>query len=429
MNLLKNTTLFNIASNTFFQLVSKVITMTITFVLTLIISREYGSYGYGLFTLFQSFPVLFYMVADFGLNAIGTREISKNLNQINQIFNNVLFLRIFLSLVLILISALATLVLYDDPNIRYGLILGSLIIVTQSLVSTTNIIFQVKLRYDLSSLSNVISYLFLLVTVLLLVKFKIDIAILNFVYVIASFISFGINIYLLQKFQIRVDLQLSKTYIKELAFMSWPLGLMFIFSQINFKADSVLLSLLKLPDLGLNNLQTVGVYGLPYKIFEVMLVMPTFIMNATYPVLLDSFNLNKEKFKNNFRKTLVTMSALGVVVSLFGYFFIDYFVSYDLIKNIFGADFYLSKQILLILITGIFVFFITQPLSWFLVIIDKQKLLPGIYFVSAVFNVSLNFYLIPKYSFIASSYLTWLSEIVVLVFLIFFTLKYWPKNA
>jgi O-antigen/teichoic acid export membrane protein len=429
MNLLKNTTLFNIASNTFFQLVSKVITMTITFFLTLIISREYGSYGYGLFTLFQSFPVLFYMVADFGLNAIGTREISKNLNQINQIFNNVLFLRIFLSLVLILISALATLVLYDDPNIRYGLILGSLIIVTQSLVSTTNIIFQVKLRYDLSSLSNVISYLFLLVTVLLLVKFKIDIAILNFVYVIASFISFGINIYLLQKFQIRVDLQLSKTYIKELAFMSWPLGLMFIFSQINFKADSVLLSLLKLPDLGLNNLQTVGVYGLPYKIFEVMLVMPTFIMNATYPVLLDSFNLNKEKFKNNFRKTLVTMSALGVVVSLFGYFFIDYFVSYDLIKNIFGADFYLSKQILLILITGIFVFFITQPLSWFLVIIDKQKLLPGIYFVSAVFNVSLNFYLIPKYSFIASSYLTWLSEIVVLVFLIFFTLKYWPKNA
>jgi O-antigen/teichoic acid export membrane protein len=429
MNLLKNTTLLNIASNTFFQLVSKVITMTITFFLTLIISREYGSYGYGLFTLFQSFPVLFYMVADFGLNAIGTREISKNLNQINQIFNNVLFLRIFLSLVLILISALATLVLYDDPNIRYGLILGSLIIVTQSLVSTTNIIFQVKLRYDLSSLSNVISYLFLLVTVLLLVKFKIDIAILNFVYVVASFISFGINIYLLQKFQIRVDLQLSKTYIKELAFMSWPLGLMFIFSQINFKADSVLLSLLKLPDLGLNNLQTVGVYGLPYKIFEVMLVMPTFIMNATYPVLLDSFNLNKEKFKNNFRKTLVTMSALGVVVSLFGYFFIDYFVSYDLIKNIFGADFYLSKQILLILITGIFVFFITQPLSWFLVIIDKQKLLPGIYFVSAVFNVSLNFYLIPKYSFIASSYLTWLSEIVVLVFLIFFTLKYWPKNA
>jgi len=140
MDFLKNRTIKSIASNTFFQLISKVITMTITFTLTIIISREYGSYGYGLFTLFQSFPVLFYMIADFGLNAIGTREISKNLKEINKIFNNVLFLRIFLSLFLVLVSIVATLYLYDDVNVRYGLILGALIIVSQTLVSTTNII-------------------------------------------------------------------------------------------------------------------------------------------------------------------------------------------------------------------------------------------------------------------------------------------------
>jgi len=65
MDVLKSKTLKLVASNTIFQLISKVITMTITFGLTILISREYGSYGYGLFTLFQSFPVLFYMIADF----------------------------------------------------------------------------------------------------------------------------------------------------------------------------------------------------------------------------------------------------------------------------------------------------------------------------------------------------------------------------
>lgn len=429
MDFLKNRTIKSIASNTFFQLISKVITMTITFTLTIIISREYGSYGYGLFTLFQSFPVLFYMIADFGLNAIGTREISKNLKEINKIFNNVLFLRIFLSLFLVLVSIVATLYLYDDVNVRYGLILGALIIVSQTLVSTTNIIFQIKLRYDLSSVSNVISYIFLLVSVLLLVSNKVDVAILNFIYVLASFIAFGINIYLLKRFDVRVDLNISREYIKELVLMSWPLGLMFIFSQINFKADSIMLSLLKLPDLGLNNIQSVGVYGLPYKIFEVLLVVPTFIMNSTYPALLDSYNLNIKKFKDNFIKTVAVMSVVGGLVSLLGYLFINQFLTFEIIESIFGPEFTYSKQLLLILFSGIFVFFITQPLSWFMVIRDKQKILPLIYAISAIFNVSMNYYLIPKYSFIASAYLTWISEGIILILLVIFTFKYWPRNV
>jgi len=235
--------------------------------------------------------------------------------------------------------------------------------------------------------------------------------------------------YLLKRFEIKLDLNISGSYAKELLLMSWPLGLMFIFSQINFKADSILLSVLKLPDLGLNNIQAVGVYGLSYKIFEVMLVVPTFIMNATYPILLDSYNLNLKKFKESFLKTIYVMLGLGVGISVIGYFGVKYLITPELIEKVFTADFDISKQVLMILLTGIFIFFVTQPLSWFLVIRDKQKILPFVYGISALFNVSLNYYLIPKYSFIASSYLTWLSELVTLILLSFFTLKYWPRNA
>jgi O-antigen/teichoic acid export membrane protein len=117
------------------------------------------------------------------------------------------------------------------------------------------------------------------------------------------------------------------------------------------------------------------------------------------------------------------------VVSVIGYFGVKYLITPELIEKVFTADFDISKQVLMILLTGIFIFFVTQPLSWFLVIFDKQKILPLIYGISALFNVSLNYYLIPKYSFIASSYLTWLSELVTLILLSFFTLKYWPRNA
>ena len=425
----KKSSLKIIASNTFFQLVSKVITMTITFFLTFLISKNYGSYGYGLFTLFQSFPAVFYIISDFGLNAIGAKEISRNFKEINKIFNNILAIRLLISMVLILLSILISFYLYDDVNIRFGLALGSFIIMAQSLVSTTNIIFQIKLRYDLSSLTNVISYIFLLVTCLFLVYSKSDIAVINLVYVLSAFVAFSMNIYLLKKFDISLDLKFSREYFKDLFLMSWPLGLMFVFSQINFKADSILLSILKLPNFGLTNIQTVGVYGLPYKIFEVILVVPTFVMNSAYPLLLDNYNLNLPKFKREFTRLVLYMFIIGAGISILGYILIENLLSINLINNYFTRDFAVSKEILLILISGISVFFVTQPLSWFLVIRDRQKNLPLIYLISAIFNVGLNYILIPQFSFYASAYLTWASEILILLLLLYYCHRYWPKDA
>ena len=419
----------SIASNTLFQLISKVITMTITFGLTFLISKNYGSYGYGLFTIFQSFPAVFYIISDFGLNAIGAREISKNFKEVNKIFNNILAIRIFISMVLIVITILASLFLYSDVNIRFGLALGSFIIISQALVSTTNIIFQIKLRYDLASVTNVISYAFLLIFCLVLIHYKADVSIINLMYVLASFVTFALNMYLLKKFDISLDLKFSKEYFKDLMIASWPLGLMFIFSQVNFKADSILLSLMKLPDLGLSNIQTVGVYGLPYKMFEVLLVIPTFIMNSTYPVLLDSYNLNINRFKREFKKLILYMFIIGISVSFFGYIFVDNFLTYEIINYYFSNDFGYSKELLLILISGISVFFISQPLSWFLVIREKQKYLPLIYFISAVFNVGMNYLLIPYFSFYASAYLTFISEFLILIILSIYCYRFWPKNA
>lgn len=419
----------SIASNTLFQLVSKVITMTITFGLTFLISRDYGSYGYGLFTIFQSFPAVFYIISDFGLNAIGAREVSKNFKEINKIFNNILAIRILISMVLIIVTILLSLLVYPDTNIRFGLALGSFIIVSQALVSTTNIIFQVKLRYDLASITNVISYLFLLIVCLVLLNFKVDVSIINLMYVLASFLTFVLNVYLLKRFNISLDLKFSREYFKDLMIASWPLGLMFVFSQINFKADSILLSVMELPKLGLSNIQTVGVYGLPYKMFEVLLVLPTFIMNSTYPVLLDSYNLNLTRFKKEFKKLLLYMFIIGIAVSFTGYVFVDRFLSYEIINTYFSTDFGYSKELLLILISGISVFFISQPLSWFLVIREKQKVLPFIYLVSAIFNVGMNYLLIPYFSFFASAYLTFISEILILSILSIYCYRFWPKNA
>lgn len=411
-----------IASNTFYQLISKLITMTITFGLSIYISIVYGSEGYGYFTLLQSLPAIFYIVADFGLNAISAREISKKSKNIEDIFANILFLRLVIGILGVILCLILTFVLYDDPSLRFGLALGSLIIISQSLLMSTNMVFQIKLKYDLSSISNVIGYLFILVASLYLIGNSSDLAYVNFMYVLGGLISLIINLNLIYTRFVKVKFTFEKKIIKYLLIESWPLGLMFLFSQINFRADSILLSILSLPERFGTNLQAVGVYSFPYKIFEVILVIPTFMMNSTYPLLLEKYQKSVEEFNDFFKKILSSFTKIGVLLTLLVIILVFLVENFNLISAYFNPEFVGSSQVLLSLSIGLVFFFISQPLAWLFVIKEKQKYLPLFYFVASVLNVSLNFYLIPIYGYFASAYLTWISELIILI-LLYFTAK------
>ena len=352
-----------IASNTFYQLLSKVVTMTITFGLSIYISHKYGSEGYGYFSIMQSLPALFYIIADFGLNAVSAREISKNTKKIEEIFSNILFLRLVISIFGVIACLILSFALYSDEKLRFGLALASLVIVSQSLLMTTNLIFQIKLKYDLSSLSNIIGYIFILFGSLYLIEQKSDLAYVNFLYILGGFISVGINLLIIYRRYVKFNFSFERKYLKYLILETWPLGLMFLFSQINFRADSILLSVLKLPENFGSNLQAVGVYSFPYKIFEVLLVVPTFMMNSAYPLILEKYREDEEYFKNFFRKNLSMFFLTGVVMTILGYIGIFLLENFQVIETYFKGEFINSLSILRILFIGLFIFFLSQPFS------------------------------------------------------------------
>lgn len=411
-----------VASNTFYQLISKVITMTITFGLSILISLKYGSEGYGYFSILQSLPALFYIIADFGLNAISAREISKNVKRIEEVFSNILFLRLIISILGVIFCLLISYFLYSDENLRFGLALASLIIISQSLIITTNIIFQIKLKYDLSSISNIIGYVFILIGSLYLVEKNADLAYLNFLYVIGGFITVFINLLIIYRKFVKINFKFERSYLKFLLIESWPLGLMFLFSQINFRADSILLSILNLPSSFGTNLQAVGVYSFPYKIFEVVLVVPTFMMNSTYPLILEKYKLGEEAFKKFFQKTISLFFLTGIFITMLGFFGIYLLETFKILEYSFNGEFIDSINILKILFVGLVIFFLSQPFSWIFVVKEKQKYLPFFYFLAAILNLSLNYFLIPIYGYYASSFITWISELLILI-LLFSTAK------
>jgi O-antigen/teichoic acid export membrane protein len=418
----KHTTTQKIAANTLYQMVGKVISMTITIAATMIITRMYGKEGYGAFNLMQSFPALFFIVVDFGINAIAVKELSQNFAQAQKFLGNILGIRIVLTLLFMTILGLALLFFPYDQNLKLGIYLSLTLILTQALYSTTNIIFQVKLRYDLSTIGYIAGSLVVLVLVLVMSYTKTNVIWVNFSYVIGGIVTFIINAGFMRSLGIKIKgVYFHKKFWRHILTQTLPLGLMFIFSQINFKADTIILSVHKLPAwIGLNNTESVAIYGLPYKIFEVSLVIPTFFMNSVYPVLVRHMLVGKNKLKNTFFKSFGALSLCGLFVGSTGILLAPF-----IIKILGGGAFGESVSVLKILLAGLIIFFITQPLAWLIVTLDKQKYLPFIYLTSAIFNLTANFIFIPKYSFYASSVITIISELIILVLLALAAKRAW----
>ena len=426
-----------ISANTLYQLIGKFFTMLVTVGITLSINYVYkdnnAPYVLGNFTLMQSFPAFFFVIVDFGINAIATKHLSTNWKDATHYLQNILVIRVLFSTLIIILVSLVLYFLPYSADLRFGIQLGMLLLLTQSIYATLNIIFQVKLRYDLANLGLVIGYVFILLSagyLLFISPFSnstVNITYVNFAYVFAGIITIALNYYFIKKFQLKLRPLLDTQLCKNLFKASLPIGLMFVFSQINFKSDALLLSVLDLPSTyGLNNVETVGVYGLAYKIFEVALVLPTFIMNALFPIYVQKFNKGREEFLDIFSKSIWVLGGFGLFVALGGIIFAPLIIR---ILSFGNFESYASAVPLMrILMGGIFIFYITQPLSWLLVTLDKQIYLPYIYAISALFNFVTNLVFIPRYSFFASSILTWISELLILVLLIIAARYSWKQK-
>ena len=76
-----------------------------------------------------------------------------------------------------------------------------------------------------------------------------------------------------------------------------------------------------------------------------------------------------------------------------------------------------------ILVMGSFAFFVSAPISWIILIEQKQKTLPIIYGLALSFNVILNLIFIPKYDYIAAGAITVITECLVVLMLMFVVRK------
>lgn len=401
-----------IGANTGAQIAARGVTTFSTLLVTLLVTHNLSRADWGAFVTITSYVALFYVISDFGLNGIVTRELVSNKEKIPKYFFNLVALRVILSIITVFL-ALATLSFTGHSSlIKFGIIIALINVLTLSLFNSAVAIFQTKLRYDQAAVADISGSVVTLVLTYLFI-----ISGLNIIFVVIAFVLGGavrafISLTLSSFPSILFKFEPSPKLWRYLLITSLPIGLTLLFSQFAANIDKQIIYLANYdPKLNLNNEVSVGIYGLAYRVFEFGIILPAFFVNSVYPLLIRDKKKDINLVIKNFFKYGKVLLGLGFLATLVVFIFSPFIVS------IFG-EFSESSQTLRLLSISYPLFFITPLIMWTSITLGKEKMLPVIYGFAALFNLAANLYFVPKFGFNSAAIITVVTEVIILVWII-----------
>ena len=387
--------LSTIFSNTLAQLVAKFFGAGLTFLTTIVIIRLSGTTLFGNLTKALALIAIGFTIIDFGINAVAVRNFARTRDLVTG-FGDLLILRLSLSIFVVI---LLNLLLWFMPGSYNGQIisifwLGSLSILFQGVFTSCNAIFQFRENYWYSTISIVMGTTF---GAALTYYFALNNpTISNFLLAnTLGYIAMSLASLSMVKIPLR-SLRPSLSRLKSLLTAALPLGIILLASVFASKLDNIVLGIYR-------SSSELGEYGFAYRIFDVILVLPVFIMNAAYPRLVKETATNSSLL---IRRISVLMLTSGVMIATLSYLLAPYLL---LIR----PELTLSVLSLRLLVLSLPLFFLTAPLMWQRITQRRESSLLKIYLAAALINVTLNLVFTPTHGVTAAAIITGLTELFI----------------
>lgn len=399
-----------VAYNTVVQIAGRLLGLAITLVTVNFIANHLivdGSAlrGYGQYTIIFTYVSIVGSAADFGLFTLLVREISgKNQREAGELAGNALAFR----LLLFAITFLVFLILYQFlpylPIVKQGIIIGVVIAFSMLCSQIIATVFQANMLADRIVVSETAGKLFTAIGTIAVLKMGYGLMSVVLINLLGQLLIFVISFLLVRKLvtiKLRLDFSLWRRFLPQFG----TIALINLLALVHFKTDMLLLTFFK-------SESEVGIYGVAYKLLEVILVIPSIFATNLLPVLsavmLDGRREDASQILKRSSSILFVIAAFLVVA----------LVAFAPLAIVFitQPDFLLAVAPLRILMLSIVFVFITTLLSQAIIASRDQGVLVRGYLLAVVVNVLLNLYAIPRYSYIGAASVTVITELVLLAY-------------
>jgi O-antigen/teichoic acid export membrane protein len=192
---------------------------------------------------------------------------------------------------------------------------------------------------------------------------------------------------------------------------TWPMAIALGLGTIAFRIDTIILSLIKGQD-------AVGIYGVPYKIIDILITIPNIFMGLVLPIISIYIISNRRRLIRVLQKSFDAMAVVGfyilMIISLLAPF---------IINLVAGSGFVASTTPLRYLAFAICAVFIGMPMPYLLVAAKKQKQLIWRNLFLLFVNIILNLILIPSLSYNGAAIATLVAETISAIFTFYLAWK------
>jgi len=391
-------TLKRASRNSVWLLASNIVVKLIGTYTAVAVARYLGDVGLGQYSFAVAFVSFFAIFANFGFDALLTRDIAKNKDETQRYVGNISSIKILLSLITMLILFIVSFLIDKPMVIRILLWVFGLDIIINALKGTISSALQGHEIIKYTAISQIFEKAIWALVLIFIIRMDLGITSIAFGTMITTIIG-SIYLFLIYKKRLgKIVLLSDKKFWKKLFIQAWPFTLTGIFLLIYWKIDLVMLSFYQTD-------AVVGWYSAAYRLLELLMIAPVVLMTPLYPVFSRLAKFDKAKLKDTFklavRYLLILMIPIVFGVMLLG----DKIILY-----IYGKQFVNSVIALKILIFATLFAFINYPFLMLLNSMGEQKRGTFQTGISAVLNILLNLILIPMFSYIGASITTVIAE-------------------
>jgi len=393
--------LSSISKNTFKTLFRQVIGVLIQLFSVVIIARNLGVEGNGLYGIAILLPTFMSLLFSFGLNSSNIYLIGKKQYSLTTVYSSVILISIIIILIAMFCGFFSIYFFNTSlfPNVDFDILLIALCIFPFSFFYLLHLSFLQAIE-DFSSY-NIVSLvrpILFFCVILLLYYFKYltlrNVILLSFV---NSLISSFIATYFVYRKNFNFKIKaISKKYIIHALTYGFKSHITNLVAFINYRADMFLLNIFSTPI-------DVGIYYIGIQIVERMWILSSSMSTVLFPRFVKLQNDSKTRvllITKAFRIVFLLTLLISILLIITGYY---------LIELIFGKQYIDSYVAIIILIPGVVFGAGSRILANSIAAKGKPELNMYTSLIAMVLNIFLNILFIPIYGFLGAALATSIS--------------------
>ncbi len=382
---------------------SQLVSSICGFIWTILIARYLGVSDYGILGFAISFTGLLFITMDFGINSHIVRHVATEYESASKYLGNAIPLKSIFSISTFIIAILILFLMgYNEITIIVT-VLFILETVIKTMCGTMDGVLMAFEEGKYQAIHNYLSTFLLLFFVIIVIYFDLGIYGITMGYVISNAIGLVYLYYAMQKYIVKPKFELDLSFCKKITLAALPFAFTSLLYTIYYSIDVVMLT-------QISGDYATGIYNATYKLISALTLFYGVYTAVIYPVMSKFFKNDKRLLLISYEKSIKYLMLIMIPLALSITFY-----SQDIILLFFGQEYSDSASVLSILIWTVCLLFVCGAGNLLLNASHKEVTVSKIYAIAAPFNIILNLFMIPNFSYNGAAVSTVLSDILILI--------------